>query len=99
MQTQQDNGRSRGSSSNIDSNPQPNFPQVRKLNFDLPRFDGTNALDWIFNADRFFDYYNIPDMERISIASTHIDKGVVPWFQTKELAFLFLACFKKGYRN
>ena len=56
------------------------LPQVRKLNFDLPQFDGTNTLDWIFNVDRFFDYYNIPDMERISIDSMHMDKRAVPWF-------------------
>ena len=34
-------------------------------------------MPWII-SDRFFDYYNIPNLVRISIASMHLDKGVVP---------------------
>ena len=82
MQNQQStSNQSHGSSSNAEHPSFPGSPQVRKFNFDFPRFDGTNALEWIFNVDKFFDYYHIPDLERVSIASMHVDKGVVPWFQ------------------
>ena len=72
---------SHGSSSNAEHPSFPGSSQVRKFNFDFPRFDGTNALEWIFNANKFFDYYHIPDLERVSIASMHMDKGAVHWFQ------------------
>ena len=82
MKTQQQPPFSHGSTSNSDNQQPPHTPhQVRKWNFDFPRFDGSNALEWIFGADKFFDYYNIPDMERIAIAAMHMDKGAVLWFQ------------------
>jgi hypothetical protein len=55
--------------------------QVRSLKIDFPRFDGKNVLDWIFKAEQFFAYYNTPDTDRLVIASVHLDKDVVPWFQ------------------
>jgi len=55
--------------------------QVKKLHYDLPRFDGLYALEWIFSADQYFDYYNIPDLERIVVSAMHMDKGAIPWFQ------------------
>jgi hypothetical protein len=55
--------------------------QVRSLKIDFPRFDGKNVLDSIFKAEQFFAYYNTPDTDRLVIASVHLDKDVVPWFQ------------------
>ncbi|WVY91553.1 hypothetical protein V8G54_037067 [Vigna mungo] len=56
----------------IHSNPQP-F-QVRNIKLDFPRFDGSNA-------EQFFEYYSTPDLHRLAIATVHMDKDVVPWFQ------------------
>jgi C1A family cysteine protease len=39
---------------------------------------GTDALAWIFKADNFFNYYNMPDPERITIASVQLDQSMVP---------------------
>ena len=76
MQDQQ-HSQNHGSSSNSHPNQSPRQSlQVRKLNFYLPQFDGNNALEWIFSANQFFDYYNISDMERIVVAAMHMDKGV-----------------------
>lgn len=48
---------------------------------DLNRFDGSNALQWIFQAEQFFDYYDISDAYCLKVAAIHFDGLVVPWFQ------------------
>jgi hypothetical protein len=55
--------------------------QVRSVKLDFPRFDGKNVMDWIFKAEQFFDYYATPDVDRLIIASVHLDHEVVPWYQ------------------
>ncbi|XP_050877871.1 uncharacterized protein LOC127081688 [Lathyrus oleraceus] len=61
-------------------NNRPPF-QVRNVKLEFPRFDGTNVHEWIFRAEQFFGYYDTPDPDRLTIASVHLDKDVVPWFQ------------------
>jgi len=36
---------------------------TRKVHFDLPKFDGSDALGWIFALDQYFDFCRIPDEE------------------------------------
>ncbi|PNY15512.1 hypothetical protein L195_g012209, partial [Trifolium pratense] len=55
--------------------------KVRKVKLEFPRFDGTNVHEWIFKAEHFFEYYDTPDLDRLTIASVHLDKDVVPWYQ------------------
>jgi hypothetical protein len=62
------------------SSAKPPF-QVRYVKLDFPRFDGKNVLNWIFKAEQFFDYHNTSDVDRLVIASVHLDHDVVPWFQ------------------
>ena len=54
---------------------------VRNIKLKFPKFDGKNVLDWIFQAEQFFDYYGTVDSERLTITSVHLDQDVVPWFQ------------------
>ncbi|MCH79786.1 hypothetical protein A2U01_0000542, partial [Trifolium medium] len=54
---------------------------TRNVRLEFPRFNGSDALAWIFKADQFFDYYRTPDPERLTIAAVHLDHAVVPWFQ------------------
>jgi hypothetical protein len=51
------------------------------VKLEFPRFDGSNVHEWIFRAEQFFDYYETPDPDRLTIASVHLDKDVVSWFQ------------------
>lgn len=44
-------------------NHQPRPPQIT-----LPNFDGSNPLDWIFQANNYFDYYNMPNNQRLPLA-------------------------------
>jgi hypothetical protein len=62
------------------SGSKPPF-QVRNVKLEFPRFDGTNVHEWIFRAEQFFEYYETPDLDRLTIASIHLDKDVVPWYQ------------------
>ena len=32
---------------------------IHKLKLDVPRFDGTNPLGWIFKINQFFDYHDV----------------------------------------
>jgi hypothetical protein len=57
------------------SSSEPLF-QVRNVKLEFPHFDGTNVHEWIFRVEQFFDYYDIPDLDRLTI-----DKDVVPWYQ------------------
>jgi len=35
-------------------------------------FDGTDALDWLFEADQFFTFYNIALENRLQMASFYM---------------------------
>jgi hypothetical protein len=69
------------SSTPVSQPPPPPLFQVRNVKLDFPRFDGSDVLQWIFKAEQFFDYYNTPDTQRLTIAAVHMDKDVVPWYQ------------------
>lgn len=58
-----------------------NLFQTRNVKLEFPRFDGSHALEWLFKADQFFDYYATPDQDRLTIAAIHMVQSVVPWFQ------------------
>jgi hypothetical protein len=62
---------------------------TRNVRLEFPRFDGSDALAWIFKANQFFDYYHTPDPERLTIAAVHLDQSVVPWFQMIQRASPF----------
>ncbi|XP_061361231.1 uncharacterized protein LOC133305112 [Gastrolobium bilobum] len=47
----------------------------------FPRFSDGDPSDWIFNATRYFEYYNIPEHERLLLASFNLDKPASTWFQ------------------
>ena len=59
----------------------PPLFQVRNMKLDFPRFDGSEVLQWIFQAEQFFDYYNTSDTQCLTIAAIHMENEVVPWFQ------------------
>ncbi|WVZ21204.1 hypothetical protein V8G54_008526 [Vigna mungo] len=67
--------------------PQP-F-QVCNVKLDFPHFDGIEFLQWIFKAEYFFNYYHTPDDQRLIIASIHLEKEVIPWFQMQNRANAF----------
>ncbi|XP_021975450.1 formin-I-like [Helianthus annuus] len=41
--------------------PANHTPKPPKIT--LPMFDGSNPLDWLFQANNYFTYYSIPDVQ------------------------------------
>ena len=62
------------------------FGHPRAIKLDFPRFLGGDALDWIYKAKRFFKIYDIPEEQRVDIASVHLEGKALPWFQMLEKA-------------
>ena len=63
--------------------PRP-FPvpaQHHRLKLDVPRFDGTDALGWIFKINQYFKYHGTPEYDRLTIASFYMEGRALAWFQ------------------
>uniref|UniRef100_A0A7N2KR02 Uncharacterized protein n=1 Tax=Quercus lobata TaxID=97700 RepID=A0A7N2KR02_QUELO len=58
------------------------FPKPIRLDF--PRFSGGDPSAWIFRAEQFFRYYEIPKEEKVLNASYHLDDEALIWFQDCE---------------
>ncbi|WVZ17266.1 hypothetical protein V8G54_010248 [Vigna mungo] len=54
---------------------------TRSLKFDLPTFNGSDALGWIFKVNQFFDYHQTPIDQRIKITSFYLEGQALAWFQ------------------
>lgn len=62
--------------------PSPVSPQHRPpVKLDVPRFDGTDPLGWIFKITQFFDFQSTPDEDRITMASFYMDGPALSWYQ------------------
>jgi hypothetical protein len=54
-------------------------PKPFRLEF--PRFDGDDPETWCCRAEQFFDFYETPDAQRLSISAFHMDSKALVWFQ------------------
>jgi len=54
--------------------PTPVSPSsAHRMKLEVPRFDGTEPLGWIFKINQFFEYHSTPDHERLTIASFYVE--------------------------
>jgi len=44
-------------------------------------FDGTNTLDWLFQAEQFFVHYSIPHTQHLIHAASYMTGDALGWFQ------------------
>ena len=44
-------------------------------------FDGSNPLEWLFQADQFFNFYQIPPDNRLSMMSFYMKEEALCWFK------------------
>lgn len=58
------------------SDHQPKPPKLH-----LQPFDGSNPLEWIFQADQFFTYYSIPPHQRLAHIAPYMVDDALGWFQ------------------
>lgn len=62
--------------------PPPPVPTpIHRLKLDVPRFDGSDPLGWIYKINQFFEYHRTPDSDKITIASFHMEGRALAWFQ------------------
>ncbi|XP_016182574.1 uncharacterized protein LOC107624629 [Arachis ipaensis] len=61
-----------------------NGPHLRRVNFDLPKFNGSDALGWIFSLDQYFEFFRVPEEEQLAIAAIHMTGMVIPWYQMSQ---------------
>lgn len=58
----------------------------------MPRFDGHDALGWIFKISQFFDYQGISDQERLTVAAFYMDGPALSWYQWMARNGFFPSC-------
>ncbi|KAL0297748.1 UNVERIFIED_CONTAM: hypothetical protein Sradi_6826900 [Sesamum radiatum] len=47
----------------------------------LPPFDGSNPLDWVFQAEQFFTFYQVPQDHRLDLISFYMQGDALSWFK------------------
>ncbi|MCI07514.1 hypothetical protein A2U01_0028583, partial [Trifolium medium] len=62
--------------------PPPPTPQhLPRMKLDVPKFDGSDAMGWIFKISQFFDFHHTPEEERLTVASLYMEGQALSWFQ------------------
>lgn len=63
----------------------------RSLKLSVPRFDGSNASDWLFQIEAFFNFHDTPEASSLQIVSFHLEGRAAAWFQWATHNNLFLS--------
>jgi hypothetical protein len=64
--------------------PQPNeifHAPTTTIKMDIPRFDGTDPMGWIFKINQFFYFHLTPEDQRLRIAEFYMEGEALTWFQ------------------
>ena len=56
-------------------------PLIRPPNLQLDFFEGREPLDWSFQADQYFSFYQIPPEYRLSMVAFHMKGPALSWFK------------------
>jgi len=71
----------RHQSSGYNTPPPPLPPPRPHMKLKVPRFDGNDAVGWIYKITQFFDFHNTLENDRLAIASFYMDGPALSWFQ------------------
>ena len=70
-----------GFDSNTGSN-QGWFPRGIQLpKIDMRNFDGKDPITWIFQMEQFFDLHQVPNVQKVTIASLYLEPEQFVWYQ------------------
>nr|GME10415.1 retrotransposon-related protein [Ipomoea batatas] len=47
----------------------------------MSTFDGTSPLDWVFQVEKYFNYYDIPEEQKLDVASFYMVAQALSWYQ------------------
>jgi hypothetical protein len=62
--------------------------QQRFNRMDFPKFDRVDPANWLYKATQYFDFNQIQGMDRIPIASFHMEGEALIWFQDADYSGL-----------
>ena len=69
----------------FDSQPRSNrgwFPRCNQLpKIDMRKFDGKEPITWIFQMEQFFDLHQVPNLQKVAIASLYLGIEQFVWYQ------------------
>nr|KYP60274.1 hypothetical protein KK1_015727 [Cajanus cajan] len=55
--------------------------QIRPPKLNLLPFDGSDPLDWLFQADQYFMFYQVPWDQRVPIVAFYMQGAALSWFK------------------
>ncbi|GKC64326.1 retrotransposon gag protein [Tanacetum coccineum] len=80
VSTNTNNNSNNTNNNNTNNNNTNNYAtQIRPPKLTLPTFDGSNPLDWLFQADQYFTFYNIQPPQRLAMISFHLSGDALSW--------------------
>lgn len=59
----------------------PHAFSTAAIKLDIPRFNGTDPLGWIFKINQFFDFHQTVEDQRLRIASFYMEGDALSWYQ------------------
>ena len=59
----------------------PEGPSPFKLRLEQPQFNGEDPHTWVFKAEEYFDYYQVPADRRLRLASLMMTGDAASWYQ------------------
>ncbi|GAU30089.1 hypothetical protein TSUD_392450 [Trifolium subterraneum] len=51
------------------------------IKLEIPGFDGSDPLPWIFKINQFFEFHNTPEEQRLRLASFYMQGEALTWYQ------------------
>ena len=60
------------------------------VRLEFPRFFGEDLASWVYKANQYFKYFNIPVEEKLMLALFHMDEEALIWFQDSEETRVFI---------
>ena len=57
----------------------PKGLQLPKI--DMRKFDGKDPITWIFQMEQFFDIHQVPNLQKVTIASLYLEPQQFVWYQ------------------
>ena len=49
-------------------------------NMDMRKFDGKDHVTWILQMEQYFDLHNVPNTEKVRIATLHLEQNTFVWY-------------------
>ena len=54
---------------------------IQLTKFDKRKFDGKGPMTWIFQMEQYFDLHEVPNLQKVTIASLYLEPKQFVWYQ------------------